>query len=75
MGMESPSGAVVPAFAAWLADVVEQCCPTQPQRGVFPGNIVKHLKGVVEIILVLLAVTLFYVVHRSQLWEDERKDT
>ena len=66
--VKGPAGNVIPALATGFPDVVEECCPAQPQLR-FACNsgcllcfcqIVYHLKGVIEIVLVGTTIARFH---------------
>ncbi len=71
MVMESPSGQIVPSFALRFANVVEECCPSQPEVVTLSGHVVKYFECVVEVVLVLPSVAHFHDVEGRQLRKND----
>ena len=75
MVVEGPPQTLVPTLGAGFADVVEQSCPAEPQIVGLTGYIVQHLKGVVEVVLMLATIHGLDPLQGGQLGEDEGKQT
>ena len=59
------------AAALCLADVMEQCTPSQPQVVAATAYIVEHFKGMIEIVLMRNAVLGLDDVECCQFGHDE----
>ena len=74
--LEGPPGDGVPALGAWLADVVEEGCPAEPEVAVVVGgDVVEDFEGVVEVVLVGAAVAHLYAFEGGELGEDDGEET
>ena len=70
MAVEGPSCAVFPTFGLGLGDVVQQRRPAQPEVVAGLGHLVEHLHGVIEIVLVSLAVDHLNAFQQGELRQD-----
>ena len=72
MVMEGPASQVVPTFALRFPDVVKQGSPAKPEgsREGSLHDILQHLEGVVEVVLVRPAVARLHDVEGGKLGED-----
>ena len=70
MVVESPAILGIPLLGGGLADVVEQGAPACPDVSGAGGDIVKHLEGMVKIVLVAASMARLHAAHRLQLGQD-----
>ena len=65
--MECPPHQRVPTLAAWLAYIMKQSSPPQPQFVGVLADIIHHLQRVIKIVFVCSAISGVYLIHRHQL--------
>ncbi len=68
--MECPSQTLVVALGGGLSYVVEQSGPAEPLVVALRGHVVEHLKGMVEIVLMPLAVLDRHSFKLGKRWEN-----
>ena len=73
MVVERPPQARVEAFGGWLADVVEDGAPAQPEVVCLAAELVEHNQGVREIVLVADAFLGLNAFQRTEFRENQRE--
>ena len=72
--VEGPSQFFVISLGLRLADVMEQCCPSEPFVVAMCRHVVDHLKGVVEVVFMAFALHDFHPLQLAEHREDQLQE-